>query len=59
MPVKLIEEKCTICSQCVVVCPEEAIRGWEFPVIDNEKCTDCKRCIIYCPTEAMIMVKEG
>ena len=58
MTVKLIEELCTICSQCIVVCPEDAIKGWEFPIIDYDKCTDCKRCIIFCPTGAMVDVEE-
>jgi Pyruvate/2-oxoacid:ferredoxin oxidoreductase delta subunit len=58
MSVKFIEEKCTICSQCIVVCPEEAIKGWEFPVIDREKCNDCKRCVVYCPTCALVWEEE-
>ena len=29
MAVKFIEERCSICSQCIVVCTAEAIKGWE------------------------------
>lgn len=57
MGVKLIERLCSICNQCILVCPVDAIRGWEFPEVDSEKCNDCNRCIIYCPNQAM--VKEG
>jgi NAD-dependent dihydropyrimidine dehydrogenase PreA subunit len=54
MAVKLIEELCSICSQCILVCNDDAIKGWEFPVIDHEKCTECYRCVLYCPTQAMV-----
>jgi NAD-dependent dihydropyrimidine dehydrogenase PreA subunit len=47
------EERCTICSQCILVCPEEAIKGWQFPEIDQERCTGCLKCIDYCPTDAL------
>jgi len=52
------EERCTICSQCILVCPEEAIKGWEFPKIDQEQCSGCLKCIDYCPTDALEEVKE-
>jgi Fe-S-cluster-containing hydrogenase component 2 len=54
MGVKFIEKRCSICNQCILVCPADAIKGWEFPVIDYEKCTECSRCVIYCPTQAMV-----
>ncbi len=57
MGVKVIEELCSICNQCILVCPANAIKGWEFPEIDYEKCNECNRCVIYCPNQAM--VKEG
>jgi len=53
------EELCTICSQCIMVCPEEAITGWGFPKVDQEKCTDCGRCLDYCPTDALEIIEEG
>jgi Fe-S-cluster-containing hydrogenase component 2 len=58
MSVKFIEELCSICNQCIVVCPEEAIKGWEFPVVDKEKCNECKSCVVYCPTQAMVWEAE-
>ena len=48
------DEVCTICGQCKVVCPEDAIEGWQFPKINQEKCTECLRCIDYCPTDALV-----
>lgn len=53
MTVKVYQELCAVCSQCILTCPEDAIMGWEYPKIDYEKCTECKRCIVYCPTGAM------
>jgi NAD-dependent dihydropyrimidine dehydrogenase PreA subunit len=56
MTYKINSELCSICSQCIVVCPEDAILGpekGEFPVIDQAKCTECARCVDYCPTDAV------
>lgn len=54
MSVKFYEELCSICNQCILVCKEEAIKGWEFPVIDYDTCNKCYRCVVYCPTQAMV-----
>jgi Fe-S-cluster-containing hydrogenase component 2 len=52
------EELCTICGQCVVVCPEEAIQGKGFPGFDKEKCSGCGRCVEYCPCDAIKLEDE-
>ena len=47
-------DKCTGCSECVEVCPVEAITlENEKAVIDEENCTDCAVCVAECPTEAI------
>lgn len=52
------DELCTICGQCKMICPKEAIDGWQFPKIIYEKCTDCLKCIDYCPADAMEKVED-
>jgi ferredoxin len=57
--IKRIEDRCTHCSACTVVCPSEALvivdrRGMEVRFIE-EKCTGCGLCIPACPYKAMEM----
>jgi uncharacterized Fe-S center protein len=48
------DEKCTLCLDCMNVCPVNAIT---FPedvyTVDKEKCWRCGRCARVCPVEAI------
>ena len=57
--IKRIEENCTHCSACTVVCPSEALvienrSSMEVKFIEN-RCTGCGLCIPACPYRAMEM----
>lgn len=43
---EIIKEKCTKCSACVNVCPQDAIVLLDdgYPFVQKEKCIGCKRC---------------
>ncbi len=43
---EIIKEKCTRCSACVNVCPQDAIilLNDGYPFVQKEKCIGCKRC---------------
>lgn len=58
MAIKVIEEKCIGCGQCVDVCPFDAIDIIDGKAVINENCTICGSCIEACPTEA-IYREEG
>ncbi len=51
-----LEENCTLCMKCKVVCPEKQVLhmiGKEsLPVISGE-CTNCARCIEVCDDDAL------
>lgn len=53
-----IESKCTGCSACASVCPQQCIsmvadeEGFLFPVIDEEKCIKCGKCRTVCSKRA-------
>ncbi len=51
------ETKCAVCGECRLVCPVDAINGWDKIQIDRELCTECYDCVDYCPADAM-EVKE-
>ncbi len=47
-------EKCTGCSACANICPQNAITmsekdGFLYPVIEASKCTNCSLCRNVCP----------
>jgi uncharacterized Fe-S center protein len=53
-------ELCTLCLQCLHVCPTEAIsEGDEGLVVDDEKCWRCGRCERVCPEGAILLEKRG
>ena len=57
--IKRIEERCTHCSACTVVCPSEALVIGERSSMEvqfiEDKCTGCGLCIPACPYKAMEM----
>jgi uncharacterized Fe-S center protein len=51
-------ELCTMCLQCLHVCPTEAISEEENGlVVDDEKCWRCGRCERVCPEGAILLDK--
>jgi uncharacterized Fe-S center protein len=53
-------ELCTLCLQCLHVCPTEAIsEEADGLVVDDEKCWRCGRCERVCPEGAIRLGKRG
>lgn len=53
---KILEEVCTGCVHCTVVCPTEALRVRNGKAILNEnRCIDCGECMNVCPVNAIIV----
>ncbi|MDN5344715.1 MAG: hypothetical protein PWQ18_826 [Clostridia bacterium] len=58
--VRLEEDKCKGCTNCIKHCPTEAIRVREGKArIIQERCIDCGECIRICPNHAKIAVGDG
>jgi iron only hydrogenase large subunit-like protein len=58
--VKLIEEKCIGCNQCMIHCPVQAVRLKDSKaIIYDDRCIDCGECILVCPHNAHIAQKDG
>jgi iron only hydrogenase large subunit-like protein len=57
--VTLDREKCQGCTNCIKLCPVEAIRvhGGKAKIIE-ERCIDCGECIRCCPNHAKIAVTD-
>lgn len=53
-PPKIHGERCTGCTQCLLVCPVAAIerRGVKCTVLDS-RCILCGRCLWMCPNGAL------
>jgi Na+-translocating ferredoxin:NAD+ oxidoreductase RNF subunit RnfB len=56
-PVAFIRETCNGCTDCVKVCPVEAISGeaGRVHVVDPAKCVSCKACVEACPIQVIEM----
>jgi NAD-dependent dihydropyrimidine dehydrogenase PreA subunit len=53
---KIIEERCIGCGNCVIICPVQAIELIDNKaIIDNDKCVECSVCYrnANCPTNAI------
>ncbi|ACV61133.1 4Fe-4S ferredoxin iron-sulfur binding domain protein [Desulfofarcimen acetoxidans DSM 771] len=58
--VRLDEDKCKGCTNCVKRCPTEAIRVREGrALIIEERCIDCGECIKICPNRAKLATTDG
>jgi len=54
---RVMEEKCTGCSICALVCPTLAIKIVNrLPLIDEERCIGCTVCESRCPEECMEII---
>lgn len=57
--VRLIEDKCKGCVNCIKHCPTEAIRVRDGKAqIIETKCVDCGECIRNCPNQAKAVVAD-
>ncbi|HHW43478.1 MAG TPA: 4Fe-4S binding protein [Desulfotomaculum sp.] len=58
--VRLDEEKCKGCTNCIKHCPTEAIRVRKGKArIIEERCIDCGECIRVCPNQAKLAITDG
>ena len=58
--VRLDEDKCKGCTNCVKRCPTEAIRVREGrALIIEERCIDCGECIRICPNRAKLSTTDS
>jgi len=57
---KLFQEKCTGCSQCIDVCPRRVlvVRENKAAIDDGDRCIECGACQKNCAFDA-ITVKSG
>jgi Fe-S-cluster-containing dehydrogenase component len=59
MIVQRVDEKCTHCSACTVVCPSGALvienKASMEVLFKQDECTGCGLCIPACPYNAMVM----
>ncbi|WP_066636901.1 [Fe-Fe] hydrogenase large subunit C-terminal domain-containing protein [Desulfolucanica intricata] len=58
--VKLDENKCKGCTNCIKRCPTEAIRVRDGrALIIEERCIDCGECIRICPNQAKLAITDS
>ncbi|GAB4528165.1 MAG: NAD(P)/FAD-dependent oxidoreductase [Anaerolineae bacterium] len=51
---QLIQERCTGCAYCVLVCPYDAIVSDGWARVLAERCTDCNLCYYACPNDCFV-----
>jgi NAD-dependent dihydropyrimidine dehydrogenase PreA subunit len=51
------EKKCTVCGECVKICPVEIYKQENDHIVvgNTDECSDCKSCIEVCVAEAIAM----
>jgi ferredoxin len=52
-PLTVAAEKCTGCSTCVTLCPENNISLKEGLAVFGYRCESCQRCVAFCPSRAI------
>jgi ferredoxin/flavodoxin len=52
-PLAVAAEKCTACSICVKLCPENNISLEDGHAVLGDRCESCQRCIAFCPSQAI------
>ena len=56
---KIIDEKCTLCGQCMKACAFDAVKETRTSYfIDTDYCTKCKACYDVCPEKAIVILKQ-
>jgi len=53
MAIRIIYERCTLCKQCIDVCPFGAIEIRDGNLFINENCNLCGLCVKTCPEGAL------
>ena len=57
MPPVIHEDRCTACSTCVNICPQDVFFGSErkaIPVVTYpDECWHCNACVLDCPEGAI------
>ncbi len=43
------EDRCLMCGQCNLVCPQHALKAFGPRHIDQSKCIQCGQCQAACP----------
>ncbi|WP_127032201.1 4Fe-4S binding protein, partial [Pectobacterium versatile] len=57
--IALCEEKCNGCTNCIRVCPTEAIRVKKQKAkITKKRCINCGQCISVCPHNALTGISD-
>ncbi len=51
---QLIQEKCTGCGYCVLVCPYDALKSNGWAEVIPQNCTDCNLCLYACPSDCFV-----
>ncbi len=53
MSIKVNETLCTLCGECMRVCPIRAILILDRVYIDKNSCIECGICVNACPLNAI------
>ncbi|MFH0816296.1 MAG: electron transfer flavoprotein subunit alpha [Methanobacteriota archaeon] len=60
MAIKIIDEKCIVCSKCVKACPYPgAVEIVDKKARFTPSCVECGACVGSCPTDAIELKKES
>jgi ferredoxin len=52
-PLTVAAEKCTACSLCAKLCPENNIALEGGRAVLGDRCESCQRCVAFCPSQAI------
>ncbi|MGD2185312.1 MAG: 4Fe-4S binding protein [Desulfobacterales bacterium] len=57
--VKIDDEKCIACGECVDICPEEVfdLQDEKSVPVRAEDCVGCESCVEVCEDEAVILTE--
>jgi pyruvate ferredoxin oxidoreductase delta subunit len=57
---KFLQKECIGCNMCVVICPENCIKGEGKNTYncDLTFCKGCGNCALICPKKDVVMIKE-
>ncbi len=58
MKIRVISEECTVCGECVEVCPIAAVKMEDDVAVILDNCNFCGLCVTACPVEAIEMTRE-